>query len=172
MNTTDYESNPKLLYVGLTRTAQKTLVHIYYRKKYLSFSCPATSYNDVFTIVARSRCLVTKTFLYCCAFEHACRGIAWKRFGQIRYNILSPSSLCWQYIFRPNRPSSGVQVVVIKETAHYLGVLEQLLCKCFHYGFVSFCFVACSCLECFCLGGSLLYYRSPIMFVRCRCFWY
>jgi hypothetical protein len=66
---------------------------MYYWKQCLSFSCPATSYSGVFTIVARireclpSRCLVTTTFLYCCAFEHAYRAIAWQRFGQILYNI-------------------------------------------------------------------------------------
>jgi hypothetical protein len=73
-------------------------------------------------------------------------------------NILSSFSLySCHYMFRPNRPSSGVQVVVMKESAahceavlflseykyfwlcgltgcFYLGVLEQLLCTCLPYG--------------------------------------
>jgi hypothetical protein len=31
-------------------------------------------------------------------------------------NILSPCSLCCHYMFRPNRPSSGVQIVVINDS--------------------------------------------------------
>jgi hypothetical protein len=60
---------------------------MYCWKECLSLSCPATSYSDVLTIVARIRFLPTMTFVYCCAFEHAYRAVAWQRFGQIRYNM-------------------------------------------------------------------------------------
>jgi hypothetical protein len=69
--------------------------------------------------------------------------------------------IVYHSMFRPNWPSSGVQVAVIKESAAhcnavllfllnclglflvmwvnqllYLGVLEQLICKCLPHGFV------------------------------------
>jgi hypothetical protein len=77
-----------LLYVSSTLAAYKTPLQMYYWKQCLWFSCPATSYSGVFIIVVShsrlreclpSRCLVTTTFLYCCAFEHAYRAIAWQR---------------------------------------------------------------------------------------------
>jgi hypothetical protein len=49
----------------------------------------ATSYSDASTFVAGICFLATMTFLCCCTFEHAYRAIAWQRFGQIRYNILT-----------------------------------------------------------------------------------
>jgi hypothetical protein len=80
-----------LLYLGSTRTGQKTPLQVYHWKQCLTFSCPATSYNDVFTIVAPIHFLATMTLLYCCTSEHAYRAIAWQWFGQIRHNIITLS---------------------------------------------------------------------------------
>jgi hypothetical protein len=45
-------------------------------------------------------------------------------------NILSSSSLYGRYMFRPNCPSSGVQAVVMKESAADCNVVLLFLCSC------------------------------------------
>jgi hypothetical protein len=55
----------------------------------IHYCCPHSRLRECLP----SRYLVTTTFLYCCAFQHAYRAIAWQRFGQILYNILFSSSI-------------------------------------------------------------------------------
>jgi hypothetical protein len=93
-------------------------------------------------------------------------------------------------MFRPNRPSSGVQVVMVKDSAAYcnavffppivvasgysgyVGYHQFYLCvselHVVAFGFVWF--VGYGCLECSCWRGSSVVYWSAIIFVRCECF--
>jgi hypothetical protein len=41
--------------------------------------------------------------------------------------------LYWHYMFRPNRPSSGVQVVVMEESAAHCNAVLLFLCSCLGY---------------------------------------
>jgi hypothetical protein len=45
-------------------------------------------------------------------------------------NILSSFSLYCHYMFQSNRPSSGVQVVVMKESATHCNAVLLFLCNC------------------------------------------
>jgi hypothetical protein len=44
-------------------------------------------------------------------------------------NILSSFSLCCHYMFGPNRPSSGIQAVVMKESAVHCNAVLLFLCS-------------------------------------------
>jgi hypothetical protein len=61
-------------------------------------------------------------------------------------NILSLFSLYCHYIFRPNRPSSGVQVVVMEESAAHCNALQLLLCSCLILIPGTGCCCVCVCL--------------------------
>jgi hypothetical protein len=45
-------------------------------------------------------------------------------------NILLTSSVYCHYMFRPNQPSSGVQVVVMKDSAAQCNAVLLFLCSC------------------------------------------
>jgi hypothetical protein len=103
MNTTDYRSLPLVnwrtyhesplcrLDTGcLENTSSDVLLEAMFivqmpsNKRCIQYCCPHSRLRECLP----SLCLVTTTFLYCCAFELAYRAVAWQRFGQIRYSIL------------------------------------------------------------------------------------
>jgi hypothetical protein len=87
-------------------------------------------------------------------------------------NILSSFSLyCCHYMFRPNRPSSGVQVVVMKESAAHCEAVLFLseykyfwlcgLTGCFYLVSLNNCYARfCWCVVCGCLEYSCFPYSS------------
>jgi hypothetical protein len=65
-------------------------------------------------------------------------------------------------MFRPNWPSSGVHVVMVKVSAAHCnaGFFPPIVVASRYFGLVWF--VGCGCLQCSCWGGSSVVCWSPI----------